>query len=271
MMMKACYNLGIPYVSLGQANTVGLWPKDDQLEEVRFALLNAKKVFFVSKENLELTEYQIGTSLPHAEVVWNPFNVGYDADPPWPVCTNKGFLNLACVARLETNAKGQDLLFRVLGMDKWRKRSLQVTIYGKGPNLNSLTAMVEMLDLQKQVMFAGHVDNVEKIWAENHGLILPSRYEGLPLALVEAMLCNRVAIVTNVSGNPEVVVNNITGFLADAPTVEHLDAAMEMAWERRDEWEVMGKKAGEHIRSLIPEDPAAEFAEKLLEIAISNK
>ena len=269
-MMNSCHDFGLPYVSVGQMNSVYSWPFDEQVERIKFGLANSKKVFFVSKENLELTEFQIGMRLPHAEIVWNPFSVSFDAMPPWPIATDDICWKLACVARLETKAKGQDLIFRVLAQEKWRSRSIHLTLYGAGPNKESLKAMSEMLGIQKMVAFAGHVDNIEEVWSKNHALILPSRYEGLPLALLEAMLCRRVSIVTNVAGNQEVTLDNITGFLVPAPTFDHLDSTMERAWDHRNEWQSMGATAGRYIRKLIPQDPAAAFAKRLIQIAVTE-
>ena len=56
------------------------------------------------------------------------------------------------------------------------------------------------------------------IWAEHHALVLPSRFEGMPLVVVEAMLCGRPCIVTDVGGNAELIRDGINGFLAKAPT-----------------------------------------------------
>jgi hypothetical protein len=42
---------------------------------------------------------------------------------------------------------------------------------------------------------------------------------------------------------------------------------MERAWHRREEWRAMGERAAARIRQLLPADPAAEFANRLLEIA----
>jgi glycosyltransferase involved in cell wall biosynthesis len=271
LMMEICNLHGIPYVIVGQANSVESWPKDDQSESIRIGLAKARKVFFVSRENLELAEFQIGMHLPHAEVVWNPFNVRYDVIPHWPEAAKDNIWKLACVARLETRAKGQDLILRVLAQPKWQARPLHLTFYGSGPNEKSLKSMTEMLDLSKMITFAGHVDNIEKVWRENHALILPSRFEGLPLAMLEAMLCNRMAIVNDVSVNKDVIIDNVTGFLASAPTLKLLDSAMEQAWARREEWEAMGCKAGEYIRSLIPKDPAADFAKRLVELAENSR
>jgi glycosyltransferase involved in cell wall biosynthesis len=168
---------------------------------------------------------------------------------------------------LEPQAKGQDIALQVLSQEKWRTRPVQLTFYGSGPQEQGLKALVEMLGLEAKVHFAGHVSDVQAIWGRNHALLLPSRYEGLPLALVEAMLCNRVPIVTAVAGNPDVVCDGVSGFLAEAPTVRHLDEAMERAWDQRTNWQAMGEVAGERIRQLVPQDPAADFAARLLTLA----
>ena len=79
-------------------------------------------------------------------------------------------------------------------------------------------------------------------------------------------MCGRPAIVTNVGGSTEVVDDRVTGFLA-APVDDSLDAALEEAWARRRELSEMGRLASIRIRELVPSDPAAEFANALLEIA----
>lgn len=94
-------------------------------------------------------------------------------------------------------------------------------------------------------------------------LVLPSRYEGLPLALVESMWCGRPTVVTDVAGNTEVCVDNETGFVAPAPTVPLLAATLERAWERREDWQSMGRAARARAESIIPKDPITLFADKL--------
>jgi len=77
--------------------------------------------------------------------------------------------------------------------------------------------------------------------------------------------------VTDVAGNAEVIQDGVTGFVAEAPTERHLHAALERAWEQRHNWETMGKAAAQAIRELMPADPAAEFAKKLLAVADAVK
>jgi glycosyltransferase involved in cell wall biosynthesis len=114
------------------------------------------------------------------------------------------------------------------------------------------------------VRFAGHVNDGPGIWQTHQALVRPSRQEGLPLALVEAMLCGRPAIATDVGGIAELLVDGETGFLAAAPTVGALDAALERAWSARTDWPRLGAQAARRARATVPADPAAHFAEELL-------
>ena len=121
----------------------------------------------------------------------------------------------------------------------------------------------------ENVEFRGHVGSIQDVWKNHHLLVLPSRLEGLPLVLVEAMLCGRPAVVTNVAGNSEVLDDNETGFLAAAPTAAHFDEAMERAWQRRNQWEDMGREAARRIRLAVPEDPVGVFADQLMKLAVA--
>ena len=264
-----CKEMGIPYANLSQANAECCWPSDPDAELQIEALLHARKCYFVSKGNIHLLERQLGCLLGNTDVVRNPFNVDYDNKPTWPKMPSDG-LKLACVARIEPNHKGQDLLFDVLALEKWRKRALSVSIFGKGKMEKSTKRLATLLGVEDMVHFCGYSENVEEIWNNHHALILPSRSEGLPLAGVEAMLCHRPVILTDVAGNSEIVQNGITGFLANHPSVSALDAALEQAWQNKSMLQQMGLAAGSEIRKLVPRDPVGEFAKKLLQVASHN-
>ena len=226
----------------------------------------ARACFFVSEHNRRLTEEQLGFQLPRAAVVRNPFLVSWEPRTDWP--DDRSELRLACVGRLHPKEKGQDLLLRVLARRRWRDRPLSVTFYGEGLQRASLERMASNLNLTN-VSFAGFVGDVLAIWSVHHGLILPSRCEGLPIVLVEAMLSGRVPVVTNVGGNAEVVDDGITGYLAAAPTEDALDEAMERAWSERHRWREVGAAAAARIRTLIPREPERCFATRLVELASS--
>lgn len=261
-LAQMCAAAGLPYALISQKAQEAVWVPDAMLGSVRRAYAGARWSYFVSAHNLRLTEEQLGRSLrPRASVVRNPFLTSWDAPLTWP--EESEVFRLACVGRLFPFDKGQDLLLRVLATVKWRARPLSVTLYGEGPYRQGLEAMARHLGLTR-VRFAGFTADVDAVWDSHHGLVLPSRGEGLPLVLVEAMLRGRVPIVTDVAGNAEVVTDNETGFVAAAATEGAIDEALERAWARRAEWRMIGQTAAAAIRSLVPQDPAAVFAEDLL-------
>jgi glycosyltransferase involved in cell wall biosynthesis len=122
--------------------------------------------------------------------------------------------------------------------------------------------LARRLGLSERVNFAGFV-KPEKIWAEDHVLVMPSRHEGLPLAIVEAMLCSRPVVATEVAGHAEIVEDGVTGFLAKAPTPRAMAAALERFWTHRTGAEEIGKAGHRRIQQLVPPDPVRVFAEKL--------
>jgi glycosyltransferase involved in cell wall biosynthesis len=245
-----------------------MWPEDETREERAAAFSSAQRCFFVSRHNWELFEHQTGEVLTNASVVRNPFKVRYNAQAQWP-SADLGW-RLACVGTLDPATKGQDLLIRVMAMQKWKERNLSVNCYGSGPCERGLRKLTDALHL-RSVCFKGYVEDIEQIWRENHGLIMPSWVEGLPIALVEAMLCHRMALVTDVGGNTELVEHGVNGFVAPAPTVALLDAAMEEAWQRRDEWRELGLEARKKVVACVPPDPVQDFCGKLLETAAGHK
>ena len=261
---KLCRDESIPYVLIVHCNSEHWWFDDRTVEEAAACYRSAQTVFCVSQSNLKLLRMQLAEPLRNAEIVWNPYNVSPTTIPAWPVDHERW--RLACVARLDPAAKGQELLLQVLARPEWRARPIEVSFFGEGPHELALRRLAGMLHLN-DVYFRGQVSDIEGIWRQNHMLVLPSRYEGLPLVLVEAMWCGRPAVVTDVAGNTEVCVDNETGFVAPAPTVSLLADTLERAWERREDWRRMGLAARERAERQIPRDPIPVFADKLISCA----
>lgn len=263
-LAEVCRRLRLPYAIVSHKATELNWPADWQLKTIAAVYRAARACFFVCEHTRRLTEEQLGFALPCVPVVRNPFLVPWEPRTDWP--DERRALRLACVGRLHPKEKGQDLLLRVLARPRWRDRALSVTFYGDGLQRAGLERMSRNLGLTN-VTFAGFVRDVSAIWSDHHGLILPSRCEGLPITLVEAMLCGRVPIVTDVGGNAEIVEDGATGYLAAAPTEDALDDAMERAWNDRLQWREIGAAAAARIRTLIPREPERCFAKRLAELA----
>jgi glycosyltransferase involved in cell wall biosynthesis len=259
--MMACKQTGTLYSTISHACHDQLFGDDKDAEFLKPALLSTHRSYFVCRENQKRMEHFFGERYTNAEIVRNPFNVPFETSYSWPIDTTP--LRIANVARLHVPSKGQDVLLELLAQEKWKNRPIILSIYGTGPNEQGLRRLAGLLGLDN-VRFHGHVDNILDIWQNNHVLVLPSRYEGLPIALIEAMLCGRPAVVTNVSGNPEVMLPEQTGYISEAPTVQSLDHALELLWQRKEKLQDLGRNAYNHIRTLIPSNPAEAFADCLL-------
>jgi glycosyltransferase involved in cell wall biosynthesis len=257
-----CRKMDLPYIVICQKAFEEIWPNDEMRVIVRKVFESAVWSFFVSQHNLKLTEEQIGIPLKNAEIVRNPFAVPFDSDLPYP---NSDTYKLACVARLWLMDKGQDVLLRVLSQPKWQERDIRVSFFGKGVNQKALMSLANSLGV-RNIDFIGHVDSVSEIWKTHHALVLPSRNEGLPLVLVEAMLCGRTAIATKAGGIPEVLTDGETGFLAEGANVEAFDRALERAWDARESWQDYGNRAKKCIHKLVPPNPIKDFTNRLTDL-----
>lgn len=263
--LEAARKLGRKYVAIAQSAVVYWWPEDDRAERVAEAYENASASYFVSQATLDISRRQFGSGLSNAKVVRQPFNVPYDACPPWPSKLEECLL-LAHVGRLDVISKAQDVLLQVLALPRWRKRNVRLSLTGEGPHERGLRRMVEQMRLTS-VEFTGPTNDVEGVWAKHHALVLPSRFEGMPLVVIEAMLCGRPCVVTDVGGNTELVQDGVNGFVAKAATVELFDEAMNRAWENRHRVREMGEKAARDVRKFVSRDPAEELARDLEAVA----
>ncbi len=221
-------------------------------ERLATSCREAHRVAFVADGNRKVAERQLGIDFPNSCIVRNPTNLDRYEIAAWPA---DGTARLACVGRLNVDDKGQEVLVDCLACDPWRSRDWELRIYGTGRDDAYLKKLARHRGIAERVIFCGHVGDVHRIWRENHLNVMASRNEGTPLALVEAMLCGRPSVVSDVGGHAEWVVEPRNGFLAEAPSVRSFGAALERAWTARADWEAMGKSAHRDALGLIDPTP----------------
>lgn len=248
-----CLKLGIPYIIVSQKAVDFYWPDYREREYMAMVWKQALRCYFVSQHNLNLTEEQFGFHFFNAQVIRNPVKI---SPVPLPYPSVEEGYRLACVGRLFLLDKGQDILMRVLAMEKWKNRPLSVSFVGTGVDQEALKALASLLKIEK-IDFPGFL-RTETIWGSYHGLILPSRSEGMPLVITEAMAAGRVSIVTDAGGNAEIVTDETTGFIGEV-SEKGLDEAMERAWNARARWREMGLCASEIISKRVHISPEALF------------
>lgn len=234
---------GPPVTVLVQAVGDHFWI-DDVLRTQLLAFAPRVKWAFVSRANATALQKQIPT-IDHAAVIHNlPFRE-FDSLPLDP----EG--NWAYVGRCHVESKGVDLLIESsVGFP------VTVDIFGDGPNRAALEDYARRIS--SNVRFQGHVDDVVSIWRDHPVLVMTSRFEGMPLALIEAGLCGRPAVVTRVGGNPEVVVED-AGIVTEA-NVPAFRAGMQVMLRRKAEWPAMGRRLRDQCLALVRTDPLGKLA-----------
>lgn len=149
-----------------------------------------------------------------------------EAGPASALSPEASTLRGICVARLE-HYKGIDVLLRALALVQAEGIHLTMRIAGDGAERGALESLARTLGL-RDVQFAGAVapDAIGDALSAADLMILPSRGEGLPLAIVEAMAYSLPVVATRVGGNEEVVEDGITGLLVPPEQPEALATAI---------------------------------------------
>ena len=120
---------------------------------------------------------------------------------------------IVCVSRLAPQ-KGVDRLIRVSPLLCTLLPDHDLVLVGEGPDEGALKRLAAQLGVQSRVHFAGWRADVCEILLASDLMLLPSRWEGMPNVLLEAMACERPVTCTRVEGVQEVL-----GSLSDAQTV----------------------------------------------------
>lgn len=252
----------IPYAVVCHGHEDVPLPDDDLRRLTKEHFEKAVWVGFVAQSLINSAERHLAASIANGFVVRNPVNLASTDEVPFPPLEKTA--HFAVVGRLESYQKGHDILFEALADEKWRKRDWQLNIAGEGAHWQYLRELAEHYKIADKIKFLGQVSNIRNLWAENHLLLLPSRYEGTPLTLVEAMLCARAAVVTNVAGNCEWIADNLNGFVAEAPNAVSIGKALEAAWENRPQWKMLGAAARQTALEKYPENSGAVLLDLLM-------
>ena len=101
-------------------------------------------------------------------------------------------------------------------------------IAGDGPERTKLEQQIEELGLSGQVECVGWVapDQIPALINSVTAILMPSRFEGLPLVALQAAMMGRPIVGTRVGGIPEVVVHQETGLLVESEDPSALAAAV---------------------------------------------
>lgn len=133
---------------------------------------------------------------------------------------------IVCVARLVT-VKGLETLVKAVGLIQ-PKANLRAYVVGVGPLRSKLQALIDETGLANKVKLCGFLsDKKKRAYLESSDLfVLPSLYEPIPIAILEALAAGLPVVASNVGGIPELVRPGVNGLLVKPANPHDLAAAV---------------------------------------------
>lgn len=123
--------------------------------------------------------------------------------------------------------KGFDLLIESFAAVAAQYPSWQLVIYGEGPERQALQARIEHHGLSQRIALPGWTDNPQLALASARIFVLPSRYEGFPNGLLEAMAASLAVVSFNCDSGPrEIIRHEQDGLLVTPARVDELATAL---------------------------------------------
>ena len=141
-----------------------------------------------------------------------------------------------------TPHKGHSVLIDAMHILSQEYQSLRFLIVGDGPLRNDLAEYVKRLGLSQNIIFTGLRKDIYSLLRLSDIFVLPSlEREGLGIAMIEAMACGLPVIGTRLGGIPELIEENVNGFLVTPGNPEELAVAVEKLISDKTARERMGR------------------------------
>ena len=172
-----------------------------------------------SRSYAYLTAY--GFSAEHIVHIPNGIDIEkFRPDPERRPDSNQPERVMICVARLQFS-KGIDVLLHAWGRmmhepAEWRAcLQPKLCLVGDGNLRSQLECIAKELDIQDSIEFLGLREDVVDLLQRSWGFVLPSRWEGMSNALLEAMACGLPCVATRVSGSEDIITDGVNGLLVE--------------------------------------------------------
>ncbi len=159
-------------------------------------------------------------------------------------CENKKIIS---VGRLEYQ-KGYDILINVWNIISKKYPNWILEIYGEGIERESLQNKINKLGLEKSFILKGAVKNIQDKYLESSIYVMSSRYEGMPMVLLEAMSYGLPVVSFDCSCGPkDIIKDNEDGFLVEFGNIEQMAEKIEKLISDEEKRKLFGKNARKNV------------------------
>lgn len=181
-------------------------------------------------------------------IALTPFGVEFDSFKNIRYKNNSNEIIIGTIKGLE-QVYGIDILIKAFSVlvgklqQQNSTKKVFLEIVGKGSKEDELKALVRELNLEDKVIFSGRIEYkyVPDKLATFDIFVALSRVESFGVAVVEAHAARRPVVVSDVGGLPEVVANNISGFVVPCEDIEETSNKLEILVNNYDLRREMGE------------------------------
>ncbi|MEJ8568217.1 glycosyltransferase family 4 protein [Elongatibacter sediminis] len=247
--------------------TVGILHSDDSFYHAIVDEFSSKEDFFRVSSLVCVSEYLMQSvrdkASPKTSVHYVPYGVPV---PPETASQPDEDLKVIYVGRLEEEQKRISEVTRAFCEMVRQVPGTCAKIYGDGPAKTSIAKILQEEDKLGRVEIMGRVpsDEIQSHISQNHVVVLLSDYEGLPIALLEAMACGLVPVCLNISsGIPQLVKNGETGLLV-SDRGKSFVSAIKSIKASRETWQSLSQSARNMIIESYSDKACADHWEAIL-------
>ena len=226
--------------------------------------IGKKTKYFTVRSGMELNKFTNARKEMDVRQKWHEFGInGEDF-----VIGNVGRLVLS---------KGHNFLFQAIKIiiEIRKKQPVKLLIIGDGKDKEKLRKYAKELNLEKNVIFTGYREDVEKLMAIMDIFVLSSLREGLPRVLVQAAAVGLPSIAFNIDGIPEIIKDNYNGFLVNPRDIEQLTNRIIKYMDNKELILLHGQKGREFVQGKWSIEEMVKETEQiyndLVEKKITNK
>ncbi len=144
----------------------------------------------------------------------------------------------------------------------------RLVVVGDGEIRDELTILVDQLEIKDRVSFLGARADIHEFLSAIDVFIMPSLWEGQPIALLEALAIGKLCIASAVDGIPEIIVDGVNGYLVSPKDVAGLATAMDLAIK---DPELLWNSSNRKISELDPKFLAKNMATEIASIYLTER
>jgi glycosyltransferase involved in cell wall biosynthesis len=231
-------------------------------------LQNSDWVNTVSPQGLEKMRQYMPEIASHSSCVY----YGLELPDLEPITPSFDPPTLLCLGRLVPQ-KGFDVALNAVASLLKRFPQTRLVIAGDGSERTALVNQAKELGIEKVVDFKGLVppEQVPTLLNDVSMVLLPSRFEGLPLVALQAAQMARPIVATNVDGLPELIIDRQTGILIEKDDPGLLSKAIAFCLEHQDRAIAMGQAARERFQEIFSMESCVNNYDALYQQVIQNQ